>query len=482
MIFEITGIRFQMKGATKDEQTTKAEQFIDSLTFPCKIRLMREMDNIYSSHAIAVYRGYKKVGYVSENNTIDLLEACECGQLSKPLIAQITGLAGHLSLTGQVEVPEHSSQKHNRARVLVSSPFHITIPFLEEDHQLHLLAHMILTENYNAENICSFIECLRDYTQMHAVSVCDCDCSYLGKILYKVKEIITENPSLPHFTLLRLKVYEKRLQELVSQVHSVGEMLQFFEDRLARLRNFYSTGIKSFYKLYDEFYFKVPLSLASEKLVRAELERLKEWLNNLPNGIFGAQDVDKEFVVAKLRYLHLSRQEMYEVMATILLVERLQQQLDIIVQQKKEAESQKGKHSIPVPEHFARIVQQVLKPQFTLSDQTVLNTQSQFLKAAKVIKQSSNVQVAMLMAIGMELGAVLPGTSCTDFIRAMVSIGALPYTDSKAIINMASGVTKKIFGFSKDGRKYPPLPAFHSRWKKADQKVGNLIFEEMTKK
>lgn len=227
MIFEITGIRFQMKGATKDEQTTKAEQFIDSLTFPCKIRLMREMDNIYSSHAIAVYRGYKKVGYVSENNTIDLLEACECGQLSKPLIARITGLAGHLSLTGQVEVPEHSSQKHNRARVLVSSPFHITIPFLEEDHQLHLLAHMILTENYNADNICSFIECLRDYTQMHAVSVCDCDCSYLGKILYKVKEIITENPSLPHFTLLRLKVYEKRLQELVSQVHSVGEMLQF---------------------------------------------------------------------------------------------------------------------------------------------------------------------------------------------------------------------------------------------------------------
>lgn len=101
MIFEITGIRFQMKGANKDEQTTQAEQFIDSLTFPCKIRLMREMDNIYSSHAIAVYRGYKKVGYVSENNTIDLLEACECGQLSKPLIARITGLAGHLSLTGQ---------------------------------------------------------------------------------------------------------------------------------------------------------------------------------------------------------------------------------------------------------------------------------------------------------------------------------------------------------------------------------------------
>ena len=482
MIFEITGIRFQMKGANKDEQTTQAEQFIDSLTFPCQVMLMREMDNIYSSHAIAVYHECRKVGYVSENNTMDLLEACSFGQLSSPLEAQVTGIAGHISLTGHVDVPDGASSEKNRARVLDSSPFHITIPFVEEDHQLELLAHMILKKKYNSENIKKFIQRLGKFTQMHAVSVCDCDCSYLGKILYKVKEIITENPSLPHFTLLRLKVYEKRLQELVSQVHSVGEMLQFFEDRLARLRNFYSTGIKSFYKLYDEFYFKVPLSIASEKLVRAELERLKEWLNHLPNGIFGAQDVDKEFVVAKLRYLHLSRQEMYEVMATILLVERLQQQLDIIVQQKKEAESQRGKDSIPVPEHFAKIVQQVLKPQFTLSDQTVLNTQSQFLKAAKVIKQSSNVQVAMLMAIGMELGAVLPGTSCTDFIRAMVSIGALPYTDSKAIINMASGVTKKIFGFSKDGRKYPPLPAFHSRWKKAEQKVGNLIFEEMTKK
>lgn len=227
MIFEITGIRFQMKGATKDEQTTKAEQFIDSLTFPCQVMLMREMDNIYSSHAIAVYYECRKVGYVSENNTMDLLDACSFGQLSSPLEAQVTGIAGHISLTGHVDVPDGASSEKNRARVLDSSPFHITIPFVEEDHQLELLAHMILKKKYNSENIKKFIQRLGKFTQMHAVSVCDCDCSYLGKILYKVKEIIAENPTLPRFTLLRLKVYEKRLQELVSQVHSVGEMLQF---------------------------------------------------------------------------------------------------------------------------------------------------------------------------------------------------------------------------------------------------------------
>ena len=47
---------------------------------------------------------------------------------------------------------------------------------------------------------------------------------------------------------------------------------------------------------------------------------------------------------------------------------------------------------------------------------------------------------------------------------------------------MAAGVTKKLYGYSFAGKNYSPLPAFHSRWKKADQKVGNLIYEEMTKK
>lgn len=136
-----------MKGATKDEQTTQAEQFIDSLTFPCQVMLMREMDNIYSSHAIAVYHECRKVGYVSENNTMDLLDACSFGQLSSPLEAQVTGIAGHISLTGHVDVPDGASSEKNRARVLDSSPFHITIPFVEEDHQLELLAHMILKRN-----------------------------------------------------------------------------------------------------------------------------------------------------------------------------------------------------------------------------------------------------------------------------------------------------------------------------------------------
>lgn len=483
MNFDITGIRFQMKGATKEELTYQAEKYINSLTFPCYVMLMREKDNVYSSHAIAVYHDCKKLGYVSENDTMDLLEACDNEQLSTPLEAQVTGIAGHVSLTAKIEVPSHGLlEKKDRARVLESSPFHITIPFLEEDHQLKLLSHLILKKKYSAENINTFIKRLEKFTQMHTISVCDSDCCCIGKILDKLKVMIVENTSLRHFTLLRLKVYEKRLHELVSQIHSSSQLLQFFEEKLARLRMFYSTDMKGFFRIYDEHYLQVPLNIANEKLIRAEYERLSGWLNHLPMGIFGAQDVDKEFAVAKLRYLHLNRQEMYEVMATILVVERLQQQLEIIEQQKKETEKQEVKKSNTIPVHFAQIVQQVMKPQFKLNDQTVLNAQTQLLKAAKVIKQSSNVQVAMLMAIGIEVGAVLPGTTCTDFIRAMISIGALPYLGNKAIVNMASGVSKKIFGYSKkDGKNYPPLPAYHSRWKEADQKVGNLIFDEMTK-
>jgi len=99
MNFDITGIRFQMKGATKEELTYQAEKYINSLTFPCYVMLMREKDNVYSSHAIAVYHDCKKLGYVSENDTMDLLEACDNEQLSTPLEAQVTGIAGHVSLT-----------------------------------------------------------------------------------------------------------------------------------------------------------------------------------------------------------------------------------------------------------------------------------------------------------------------------------------------------------------------------------------------
>ena len=42
-----------------------------------------------------------------------------------------------------------------------------------------------------------------------------------------------------------------------------------------------------------------------------------------------------------------------------------------------------------------------------------------------MIDLTANVQVAMLMAIVIEVKAIRPGTKCIDFIRALIGIGVL---------------------------------------------------------
>ena len=77
-----------------------------------------------------------------------------------------------------------------------------------------------------------------------------------------------------------------------------------------------------------------------------------------------------------------------------------------------------------------------MKPTFTLPNKVVKISRNQIEKAAYVIDLTTNVQVAMLMAIGMEVKAIRPGVKCIDFIRALIGIGVLKYSDEKAIKNM----------------------------------------------
>lgn len=82
-----------------------------------------------------------------------------------------------------------------------------------------------------------------------------------------------------------------------------------------------------------------------------------------------------------------------------------------------------------------------------------MNSRKQIVKAASVIDLTTNVQVALLMAIGTEVGAIRPGMRCIDLIRALIGIGVLKYSDEKAIKNMADGMNKKMHGCQKKRQK-----------------------------
>lgn len=133
-----------------------------------------------------------------------------------------------------------------------------------------------------------------------------------------------------------------------------------------------------------------------------------------------------------------------------------------------------------LPQGCTEAVGKVLTDTFTVQPGgTVLNSRQQLSKAAAVVDLSKNVEVAMLMAVGVELGAVRSGATCPDFIRALAGLGLMGCLDDKALKNMADGMSKKLNGSMRHGVKQASLPANHRQWKTQDRKIGDRIYDAM---
>lgn len=135
--------------------------------------------------------------------------------------------------------------------------------------------------------------------------------------------------------------------------------------------------------------------------------------------------------------------------------------------------------NVVIPQNCRDAINKVMKPSFTLSNKVVMNSRNQIVKAASVIDLTTNVQVAMLMAVAMEVKAIRPGVKCIDFIRTLIGIGVLKYNDEKAIKNMADGMNRKLHGGKQKGKTIPSLPPNHLQWKGTDRNIGDAIYKAM---
>lgn len=185
-----------------------------------------------------------------------------------------------------------------------------------------------------------------------------------------------------------------------------------------------------------------------------------------------------------MRYLHLSRREMYDIMGTELVVLRLKEQLYQNESMSNQESNTDQQNVVPdeviIPHDCREAIIKIMKPTFTLPNGVVMNSRNQIIKAASVIDLTTNVQVAMMMAVVMEVKAIRPGTKCIDFIRALIGIGVLKYSDEKAIKNMADGMNRKLHGSQKKDKKVPPLPPKHLQWTGTDRNIGDAIYKAMT--
>ena len=133
-----------------------------------------------------------------------------------------------------------------------------------------------------------------------------------------------------------------------------------------------------------------------------------------------------------------------------------------------------------IPQICKEAVNKVIKPTFTLPNKIVLNSRNQIAKAASEINFTVNVEVAILMAISMEVNAIRPGVKCIDFIRALIGIGVLKYSDDKAIKRMSDGMNKKLKELKRNREKVSSNHADYLLWKKNDKEIGEKTYKAIT--
>lgn len=487
MNFEITAIRYQMPGKNFEEKTKNAQKFVAQLPIPSMVYLKREPDNVYSSNAIAVYyQNYNKIGYISENYTKEIQRVFPQEQSSTTIVkAKVIGKVGYITLTADVDIPKECLlPPEPYKRKIDPSPFDISMPFMEEENKIELVTSLLLPRDFKDEDAEELIRLSEHYCAQIPLTLCDVDCKNTSRILNKLKDFTNNHSAISSSTKKKLENLCHKIQNLVANIHREEDRNKIYETHLVRMKKFFSNEKDGFFKRYDDNYLKVPLGLAKTEVIESEINRLTAWLDKVPRGIFHSHNLKKKDIVPQMRYLHLSRREMYDIMGTELVVLRLKEQLyqnELI----KNLESYtKQQNAVPdevcIPDDCRDAINKVMKPTFTLPNKVVKISRNQIEKAAYVIDLTANVQVAMLMAISIDVEAIRSGTKSIDFIRALIGIGVLKYSDDKAIKNMSDGMNKKLKTLKRNKEHVSSNHPDYLLWKDKDKEIGKEIYKAMT--
>lgn len=487
MNFEITAIRYQMPGKNFEEKTQNAQKFVAQLPIPSMVYLKREPDNVYSSNAIAVYyQNYNKIGYISENYTKEIQRVFPQEQSSTTIVkAKVIGKVGYITLTADVDIPKECLlPPEPYKRKIDPSPFDISMPFMEEENKIELVTSLLLPRDFKDEDAEELIRLSEHYCAQIPLTLCDVDCKNTSRILNKLKDFTNNHSAITSSTKKKLENLCHKIQNLVANIHREEDRNKIYETHLVRMKKFFSNEKDGFFKRYDDNYLKVPLGLAKTEVIESEINRLTAWLDKVPRGIFHSHNLKKKDIIPQMRYLHLSRREMYDIMGTELVVLRLKEQLyqnELIKNLESYSEQQNAvPDEVCIPDDCRDAINKVMTPSFTLPNKVVKISRNQIVKAAYVIDLTANVQVAMLMAISIDVEAIRSGTKCIDFIRALIGIGVLKYSDDKAIKNMSDGMNKKLKTLKRNKEHVSSNHPDYLLWKDKDKEIGKEIYKAMT--
>jgi len=310
--YEVTGVRWQMgEGLTMEQRTRMAEEFLRTLKVGTPMILSAEPDNPHDNEAIAVYIDYtRRVGYIKH----------ECCAEVKGLLngdgqcdAVVSGNDGHVTFYVEIpDAPEASVSPVGATRKLPDCPLPqgLGLAFSDEERALRVVAPRLANVAVSADTASTLLQMTERYMPLSRLSLCCEDDVWRDRVLKQLRKAC--RLTLPQPVKERLELLRDELHATVGDFHCAHEHWQerLFDRQLDVLRQ-KADGEDGLFAKYEKY----------RELQPDTIERLARWFNEMPH-VELRNYREHAALARRLSYIGVSRRELYEVYAAILLLDR----------------------------------------------------------------------------------------------------------------------------------------------------------------
>lgn len=313
--FEVTGVRYRMgDGLTIEESTPLAEAFIKTLKVGTPVTLLADGTNPDDRNAIAVFLEEKHVGYISKTRCEAVLPLLDDDGRCE---AKVSGNDGHVTFFIEIEdATDACASPMKRERQLPVFPLQRTVHlnYLPEEMSLMAFAPQVVRFPLDEksptllEDARAYIEKVEKFMPLSGLSFCIEDNLWRDDVLKMLRKAC--RLQLPDSEKEQLNQLRIRLSEVVGDFHSCHEdvQLRIFERQLEMLKK-QAEGKEGLFHLYERSFDGKPV----------EVERLVGWFKEMPD-IRLYDYHDHKVLVRTLNYLRITRRELYDVYAALLLI------------------------------------------------------------------------------------------------------------------------------------------------------------------
>lgn len=310
--YEVTGVRWQMgDGLTLEQRTQKAESFIRTLKEGTPMILAAEPDNPQDNEAIAVYMDYtRRVGYIKHECCAEVKLLLDGnGQCN----AKICGNDGHVTFYVEIpNAPEMNVPPIGVSRKLPECPLPqgIGLGFCDQERALQVVAPRLVELAVTADTAGTLLEMTEHYMPLSRLSLCCEDDFWRDRVLKQLRKAC--RLELPQSVKEQLEHLRDELQKTAGDFHRTHERWQqrLFDRQIELLRK-QAEGEEGLFAKYEKYRVNQP----------DIIESLARWFDEMPH--VELRNYKEHVVLARrLNYMRVSRCELYEVYAAILLLDK----------------------------------------------------------------------------------------------------------------------------------------------------------------